>query len=892
MNIIDRLKTWLQDPSREFQERIFLVMTLSAEIVLTLVFIADIILNENITEILILGGTLVFSPIVSYLSLKNHRIDVVSKIIAIAVIFVILPVSFFFGGGLYGGPIIWFSFAYLYIGLLLTGKWRIIMIAALTLLALFEYYVGYYHPEFIVPHTTKMFYLDSLVSVLLVGLVIIISVMFQNRLFMWENERAKEEAKKVEELNLAQSRFFSSMSHEIRTPINTIIGLNEMILRENISDEVAEDAASISSASRMLLHLINDILDMSKLESGQMQLTPVVYRPGDMLSELVGMLWLRAKQKNIEFRVNVAPNLPSELFADEVRIKQILINVLNNAIKYTKEGSVSLSIQPGERNGNTLNIIYTVSDTGIGIKKEDIPYLFTAFRRVDESENRHIEGTGLGLSIVKQFADLMGGKITVNSVYTKGSTFIIELPQQIANEQGVGEIDIEKRHEMNVRQNYFKRFEAPDAKVLVVDDNESNLLVVKKLLRDTKVNIDTVTSGAEALKKTLNTEYHVIFMDHLMPEMDGIECHRAIRSQVGGSCRNSKVVALTANAGGDSRVLYESEGFDGYLVKPISGDELEKELCRLLPSDIVYLSGNDSEIFEETISWLHSDQKKKNIIITTESVADLPQEIIDTYGIAVLPHMVCTEEGTFKDGLEIETTGLLNYMNDASRHVETRSPDVKAHEEFFAEQLAKANNIIHISISSSVANSGCVAANEAAKAFDNVTVIDTGHLSSGQGIMVIEACKLAKADKSPEEITRYLEKLKSKVSTSFVVDNLEFLARAHQVSKRVANITRSFMARPVLVLKKGKMSIGSVYFGSRERAWKRYINHVLSKKNDIDNEILFITHAGLSRHDLNRIKEYAESRMKFKHVYFHKASPAIAVNCGAGTFGLLLRYKD
>lgn len=226
-------------------------------------------------------------------------------------------------------------------------------------------------------------------------------VMFQTKIYKSENRRAMEEAEKVEKLNLSQNRFFSNMSHEIRTPINTIIGLNEMILRENISDEVAEDAANISSASKMLLHLINDILDMSKLESGQMQLTPTVYRPGDMLSEIVGMLWLRAKEKGLEFRMNVAPDLPAELTCDEVRISQILINVLNNAIKYTKEGSVSLSVQCGERNGTALNVIYTVTDTGKGIKKEDIPYLFTAFRRVDETQNRHIEGTGLGLSIVQ-----------------------------------------------------------------------------------------------------------------------------------------------------------------------------------------------------------------------------------------------------------------------------------------------------------------------------------------------------------------------------------------------------------------------------------------------------------------------------------------------------------
>ncbi len=888
----DKIKKMIDDPSRDFQERIFMVLTLIAEFAVLVVFIADVFLGENIVEILALGLMLIFSPIVSVYSVRKHQSYIASRFISVMVVFMVLPVVFFFGGGMYGGAVIWFSFSYLYIGLLLTGALRTVMLILLSLLACFEYYVGYFHAELIVTHNSQMFYLDSLVSVVLVGIVIYVLVWFQNRLFISENNRAKKEAEKVEELSKAQNRFFSNMSHEIRTPINTIIGLNEMILREDISDEVAEDAANVRSASKMLLHLINDILDMSKLGSGQMQLAPVNYKPGDMLSELVGMLWIRAKEKNLEFKVNVSPELPSELICDEVRIKQILINVVNNAIKYTKEGTVSLSIECGQKNGSELNVIYSVSDTGMGIKKEDIPYLFTAFKRVDETENRHIEGTGLGLSIVKQLVDLMGGNITVNSVYTKGTTFIIEIPQQVVDDRSIGEINIEDRHALAQKAHYKQKFEAPDAKILVVDDNESNLLVIRKLLRDTKVHVDTVTSGAEALRKTLNNYYHVIFMDHLMPEMDGLECHKLIGSQVGGQCRESKIVALTANVGGESRALYEREGFDGYLTKPISGDDLEKELCRLLPKDIVYMFGNDEEIFEETILWMRSDQKKRNIVITTESVADLPHELTDKYGIVVIPHMVRTEDGLFKDGLEIETDGLLAYMTNESHKVSTKAPSVKEYEEFFAKQLAYANNVIHISISSAVTGSGCIPATEAAKAFDNVTVIDTGHLSSGQGLIALEACRLVSEGKPPKDIIRRIQQFTSRVNTSFIVDNLDFLARSEQVSQRVAAFTKSIMARPVLMLKDGNMGVGRIFFGTRERAWKRYIDTTLVHPERIDEDILFITYVGLSRRDLERVRELTESRMKFRNVYFQKAAPGIAVNCGAGTFGLLFRYKD
>ena len=882
----------MYNPMRDFQERVFLLQIIIAEVVVGLVLIGDILLKEDIIEVATLAVSLILSPVVAYLSLRYHKIQIGSIVIASSVVFGMLPVVFIRGGGLYGGAVIWFSFAYLYIGLLLTGLARKIMLILLTFMAVAEYYVGYYHPGWIEPHDTKMFYLDSLVSVILVGLVIYIMVWFLSKIYNGESNRAKDEAEKVEALRLTQNRFFSNMSHEIRTPINTIIGLNEMILREDISDEVAEDAANVQSASKMLLHLINDILDMSKLDSGQMQLTPVNYHPGNMLSELVAMLWIRAKEKNLDFKVNVSPELPSELIGDEVRIKQILINVVNNAIKYTREGTVSLSIQCGERNGNEQNIIYTISDTGVGIKKENIPYLFTAFKRVDETNNRHIEGTGLGLSIVKQLVDLMGGSITVNSVYMRGSTFIIEIPQQVVGERVIGNIDTLARHEHYKKSEYQRKFEAPDARILVVDDNASNLMVVSKLLRDTKVQIETASNGVEALKKTLANDYHVILMDHLMPEMDGIVCHRLIRSQVGGRCRESKIVVLTANADSESRALYENERFDGYLTKPISGAELENELCRLLPKDIVYMYGSDDEILEETISWMRSDQKKENIAITTESVADLPEDILSEYNIAMIPHNVRTDEGVFKDGIEIETDGLLNYMKDLSHQITSLAPDVKEHEKFFADCLQNANNIIHISISSKITGSGCMNATEAAAAFDNVTVIDTGHLSSGQGLMAIEASRLAAEGKSVAEICEELEKLKSKVCTSFVVDNLDFLARTNQVSKRIASLTKSFMARPVLVLKHGKMGVGDVYFGTRERAWKTYIDHTLMHVGNIDDEMLFVTYVGLTTHELEKIKKMTESRMKFKHIYFQKASPGIALNCGPGTFGLLYKKKS
>ena len=719
--------------------------------------------------------------------------------------------------------------------------------------------------------------------------IIIMYVKYSTYYRILESNRQKDE---IEKLNTAQNRFFSSMSHEIRTPINTIIGLNEMILRENVSDEINEDAANIRSAGNMLLHLINDILDMSKLDSGQMQLTPVSYSTGDMLSDIVGMLWIRAKDKGLEFKIDVAPDLPGELFGDEVRIKQILINVLNNAIKYTKEGSVTLNIQCRREESNNVTVIYSISDTGKGIKKESIPYLFTAFKRVDETENRYIEGTGLGLSIVKQLVDVMGGKITVNSVYTKGSTFIIEIPQRIISGSTIGAIDLSARNKFMQMEGYQQSFEAPEANVLVVDDTVPNLMVVEKLLRDTKVKIVTATSAKEALEKTAETKFHVILMDHLMPDIDGIECMHMIRDQKGGFCKESKIVALTANAGGDMKALYVKEGFDGYLVKPISGEALENELRRLLPSDLVTLTGSDGEIVEASTLWIKDHRAKAEVVITTESVADIPQELLDRYHIKVIPHLVKSEAGVFRDGLEIDTTGLLSYMEDVDKNVETMAPDVAYHEAFFAKQLEHANNVVHISISAAMKNSGYHVATEAGRSFDNVFVIDSEHLSSGQGLLAIEAAKLAEAGYGAEEIVEKVLESRERVHTSFVVDSMDYLARARQVGKRTADIVNALMLHPVLAMKSGKLSLGGVYFGTRDGSWKRYIASSLTTMNKIDNSILFVTYVGLDHKEKEKIEREIAKRMSFEKICFHQASPVIAVNCGPGTFGLLFMTEQ
>ncbi|MBP5262666.1 MAG: DegV family EDD domain-containing protein [Clostridiales bacterium] len=875
----------------EVRKKIYVICSLVMIAALMVSTIETFITYQTWQFKVIMAAGVVIYVLVTLLTLCTKRLKRGSFASGLIIILFYIPFTFFMEGGISGDAVIWLLFTVMFISLIMEGIYKWICLFLEFVVATGCYYVSLLYPQVIKVPSTSLIHIYSYVALLATGLATGFAAEYIIRLYRNERIKSDKQMKEIQALNASQNQFFSSMSHEIRTPINTIIGLNEMILREDISDEVAEDAANIRSAGKMLLSLINDILDMSKLESGQMQITDSPYHPGDMLSDIVGMLWIRAREKKLEFHVNVAPDIPDELSGDEVRIKQVLINVLNNAIKYTREGSVTLFVQCERLEDDKVNMIYTVEDTGIGIKKEDIPFLFTAFKRVDEGENRHIEGTGLGLSIVKRFTELMGGKVTVNSVYTAGTTFIIEIPQTVTGDGQIGQIDLEHTRHLEKLTKYKQRFEAPKARVLVVDDNASNIMVVTKLLRDTKVQIDSASNGIDALELTQNNEYDVIFMDHLMPEMDGIECFRRIRNQVGGRCRDTKTVILTANAGEENKQLYEKEGFHAYLVKPVSGEELEEVLYRFLPSDLVKVINSGSSVFEETISWMQDTHKKRQVAITTESVADLPPELLEKHEISIIPHKVLTEEGLFKDSIEIDTRGVLSYLKDSSHHIQTAAPDAKEHEEFFAGHLRHANNIVHVSISSSVENSGCPIATEASKAFDNVTVFDSGHLSSGQGLLALTASELADKGKTAEEIVQELNRLKHKVSTSFIVDNIDYLARAGQINQKIANLTKSVTGHPVLTMRKGNMTVKTVFFGSRLHSWQRYIDTSLSNPYRIDKRILFVTYVGITNKEMEWIRSRIEEKVKFDEIYFQKASPAIAVNCGPGTFGLLYMEK-
>ncbi|MBR6486874.1 MAG: response regulator [Lachnospiraceae bacterium] len=582
--MIRKIKSLLNDPELDYQSKSFVLLSVIALIGLFIAMISGILLGQSLmANVSVLIEFLLFSGIFIWAIYRNGMKKAMIIITAF-LIFVFLPAAFFTSGGAAGGTPVWFAFTTLYIVMTLSGRPKAVFLILNLLVVMVCWGIGYTHPEAITEFSRKEAFFDSFFTLLIVGVVMTALVSYQARLFRRENDRVNSQKKEIEELNHAQNRFFSSMSHEIRTPINAILGFNEVILRqEDASEEIKNDASNIQGAGKMLLSLVNDILDFSKLDAGRMDIVPVEYRVSEMMSEVVNMILLQAKAKGLSFDGMIDPNTPTVLIGDEIRVRQIIINLLNNAVKYTESGYVSIYLGAERLGDDRVRLVITVTDTGIGIKKEVLPTLFEAFVRTDQEKNRKIEGTGLGLSIVKQLVDLMGGFISVDSVYGLGTTFKVIIPQEVSDAQRIGNISI--LDQAAKRNTYKSLFTAPDANLLIVDDSKTNLLVEKKLLRETKINIDAVTSGKDALEFTLKKRYDVIFMDHLMPEMDGLECLERIRSQEEGMCRDVPVIVLTANAGGENNELYNRAGFDGQLSKPVSGRSLEETLMKFIPEE-------------------------------------------------------------------------------------------------------------------------------------------------------------------------------------------------------------------------------------------------------------------------------------------------------------------
>ena len=423
------------------------------------------------------------------------------------------------------------------------------------------------------------------------GYAVLLSDLTEERKQLEESQQLKLEA---EIANKAKSDFLAQMSHEIRTPINAVLGMNEMILRESGEENVKKYAMDIKDSASSLLSIINEILDLAKIESGKMELIPANYAMSSVLNDLYNMMNIRAKEKNLTLIFDIQKDIPSEYFGDDIRLRQIMINLLTNAIKYTQTGTVTFSIRGGAK-GTVAYLRFAVTDTGTGIREEDIEKLFEKYRRFDESKHRNIEGTGLGMNITMHLLRLMGSELKVESTYGKGSSFYFDLHQRITNKEPLGDFSDRVSRQAKDYQ-WETSFEAPQAHVLVVDDNHVNRKVFMNLLKQTKMQIDEAGGGRKALGMIAERHYDLIFLDHMMPEMDGIETlHEMEKMDLAASGNDhTPVIMLTANAVVGAEEQYMKEGFSGFLTKPIIPEKLDAVICRHLPKELIVAGSRET----------------------------------------------------------------------------------------------------------------------------------------------------------------------------------------------------------------------------------------------------------------------------------------------------------
>ncbi len=500
--------------------------------------------------------------------------------------------------------------------------------------------------EIILFYITEHNTLGSAISCGLIFLLVMASIKTGQDFFQAERKRQRTVL-----ANEAKAQFLANMSHEIRTPINAIIGMNEMILRENKDELIQEYANNIQSSSRMLQNLINDILDFSKIESKQLKLVEDEYSTASLIMDELRLIEPNASAKGLTFHPVIDDRLPCELWGDEIRIKQIMTNLLTNAVKYTETGSITLSVRAEWIDYAQIILQINISDTGIGIKPEHLDKLFESFARLDEKKNKHIEGTGLGLAITQDLVNLMNGKIHVTSKYGKGSTFTVEIPQKVVSAKSIGNIEKAFRTKCKKSMAPTGLFTAPDAKILVVDDKDLNLFVFQSLLKRTEIQIDLAKTGSEALEKTKLQTYDIIFLDHLMEGMDGIETLHRLQDDESNPNQHTPVIALTANAFSGCREIYLKEGFHDYLSKPIDSTKLEEMIIKYLPESFVHTNATMQELPEEPLNTVLSHT------LTLDRVA----------GLIACNHSL----ELYKELLEVFCCESMNYLEQCSTYLAT-----------------------------------------------------------------------------------------------------------------------------------------------------------------------------------------------------------------------------
>ncbi len=581
------------------------------------------------------GSAMLIVLLAMYLSVLKNNIRAAAFLITIVINIFIFPLMFFTSGGLASGMPLWFLLGLVITWLLFEGKECALMVSANLAVVIATLFYAHMHPDYVAKVSMEYTLADVLQGILFVSCIFGATFKYQSHIYEKQRKKYEERDKELQAANKAKSTFLANMSHEIRTPINGIIGMDSMLMKERGDDQVTlEYAKNIQTASNALLTIVNDILDISKIESGKLELIPVDYKIFNLINDSHNLSAQRAINKGLNFTLDISEDLPSELTGDEVRVRQIINNLLSNAIKYTEQGSVQLSVYHRAMSDAQITLCIEVSDTGMGIKKENLDILFDSFTRLDEKKNRNIEGTGLGLNLTQNLVHMMGGEISVDSVYNEGSTFKVRIPQKIKRREPLGNFEELQKQLLLEKQEQTVSFTAPQAKALVVDDVKMNLLVAKGFLKETQMQVDTSLSGQEALKMIEEKKYDIIFLDHMMPVMDGIEVFRAIKAMPSDSLNaNTPIVILTANAVLGEKEEYLRVGFDDYLSKPLQEQELIRVLKKFLAEQNAAPKAPVENIAEDIAKSTVATQPViepaaiEEPVAKTEELAEPPQKI-------------------------------------------------------------------------------------------------------------------------------------------------------------------------------------------------------------------------------------------------------------------------
>ena len=611
--------------------------------------------------------SVVIDAVCIYMANYKNRLKNSTIAVCFVVGIALFPVMFFVTGGINSGMVCWFSMGIIFIFMLLDGMDFLFMLLTDVAIIIGCYVISYYHPEYVVSlQSRQSVFFDVVQSMMISAFAIGAIIKFQRSIYeklykqasinnddlLEKTLQAKKAQKQAQTATEAKSNFLANMSHEIRTPINTIMGMDEMILRETSEKVVEEYALDIKTASQNLLSLINDILDITKIESGKMGIVKGEYDFMSLMHDVLNNVILRAKEKNLELKLDIASNIPCNMLGDDIRIKQVLTNIITNAVKYTQEGYIKIIVSCKKSFGEYVELTFSVQDTGIGIKQEDIKRMFESFERLEVSRNRNIEGAGLGMTITQNLLKMMGSNLNVESTYGEGSIFSFTISQEVINPEPIGDFE-QKLKQLTSNYEYSTSFEAPNAEFLVVDDNAMNRKVFVALLRDSKVKVTEAENGYECLSLIKNRHFDMIFLDHMMPGMDGVETFKAMASLEGNKCLGTPVIALTANAIAGAKERYLTLGFHGFLSKPVVPAQLEKTIRDFLPESLLEYHEPDAK-----------DEARKNRVKKIE----LPEiEGIDwDYALLHFPdsNMVFQTAVDFYESIMFERDEILRYYKD------------------------------------------------------------------------------------------------------------------------------------------------------------------------------------------------------------------------------------